>query len=234
MRELEKPVARVFRRLRFQRFLTTLVWSWAIALVDRGRGDRRARSCSIAPCPARTGCRSRWPAGWACWSRRAFAAGHPARAGWTPRSPSTGSFHLNERLSSALTLPDDLRETPAGRALIADAIRKVADLDVAAEFGLRLPRRAWVVLIPAAVAVLLLFVPGLGAQERPGQDQPSRSTPRRWPSRPRSSPRRSPASARRSTRRSSPRPTSCWPRSRRSPTTWPRPPRRPRTSSWSS
>src|SRR5271168_3754597 len=32
MRELEKPVARVFRRLRFQRFVTTLVWSWAIAL----------------------------------------------------------------------------------------------------------------------------------------------------------------------------------------------------------
>ena len=32
MRELEKPVARVFRRLRYQRFLTALVWSWAIAL----------------------------------------------------------------------------------------------------------------------------------------------------------------------------------------------------------
>ena len=32
MRELEKPVARVFRRLRFQRFLAALVWSWAIAL----------------------------------------------------------------------------------------------------------------------------------------------------------------------------------------------------------
>ena len=32
MGELEKPVARVFRRLRFQRFLTTLVWSLSIAL----------------------------------------------------------------------------------------------------------------------------------------------------------------------------------------------------------
>ena len=32
MRELEKPVGRVFRRLRFQRFVTTLVWSWAISL----------------------------------------------------------------------------------------------------------------------------------------------------------------------------------------------------------
>src|SRR5262249_61013105 len=33
MRELEKPVARVFRRMRSQRFLTTLVWSWAIGLI---------------------------------------------------------------------------------------------------------------------------------------------------------------------------------------------------------
>ena len=68
-------------------------------------------------------------------------------------------FHLNERVSSAFSLPADLRETLAGRALIADAARKVADLDVAAEFGLRLPRRAWVVLIPAAAAALLLFAP---------------------------------------------------------------------------
>ena len=68
-------------------------------------------------------------------------------------------FHLNERVSSALSLPADLRETLAGRALIADAARKVADLDVAAEFGLRLPRRAWVVLIPATAAALLLFAP---------------------------------------------------------------------------
>ena len=32
MRELEKPVARVFRRLRYQRFLSALVWSLAMAL----------------------------------------------------------------------------------------------------------------------------------------------------------------------------------------------------------
>src|SRR5262249_56585818 len=32
MRELQKPVARVFRRLRGQRFLAALVWSWAIGL----------------------------------------------------------------------------------------------------------------------------------------------------------------------------------------------------------
>ena len=68
-------------------------------------------------------------------------------------------FHLNERVSTALTLPADLRSTPAGEALVADAIRKVADLDVGAEFGLRMPRRAWVVLIPATISAMLLFAP---------------------------------------------------------------------------
>ncbi len=90
MRELEKPVARVFRRLRFQRFLATLVWSWAIALAVVAGDDRRPRSCSIVTIPGPDwapfavgragghgdrGRRSRWP---------------PARAGWTPRWRSTG------------------------------------------------------------------------------------------------------------------------------------------------
>ncbi len=68
-------------------------------------------------------------------------------------------FQLNERVSSALSLGENLRETPAGQALIADAAKKLSGLDVTAEFGLRLPRRAWVVLIPASVAVLMLFAP---------------------------------------------------------------------------
>ena len=69
------------------------------------------------------------------------------------------AFHLNERVSTALTLPSDLRETSAGHALLADARKKLADLDVTAEFGPKLPRRAWVVLIPASLAVSMLFVP---------------------------------------------------------------------------
>lgn len=70
-------------------------------------------------------------------------------------------YQLNERLSTALSLSDDLRDTPAGSALMKDAIRRVSDLDVTTEFGLRLPRLAWVPLIPGVLAVALLLVPPL-------------------------------------------------------------------------
>jgi hypothetical protein len=69
------------------------------------------------------------------------------------------AFHLNERLSTALTLPPNLRESAAGKALLADAIKHVHDLDIGEHFGLRIPHRAWVPLVPAALALGLLFAP---------------------------------------------------------------------------
>src|SRR4051812_45247183 len=79
-------------------------------------------------------------------------------------------FHLNERLSTAVTLPDDLKATPAGRALLADAVRHVGNLEINTEFALRLPRTAWVPLVPAALALALMFIEPLlqkKAQARP-------------------------------------------------------------------
>src|SRR5207253_234770 len=69
------------------------------------------------------------------------------------------AFHLNERLSTALTLPLALRETPAGRALLADTIKHIEGLDVGERFGLCVPRLAWVPLLPGALAVAMLFAP---------------------------------------------------------------------------
>ncbi len=159
MRELEKPVARVFHRLRGQRFLAALVWSWAVCLaIVAGviAGEKLTNRSLPAP---------DWVPFAVAGGLGLVVAGMIAAFTGPSRMDAAIAidrvFHLNERLSSALTLPEDLRETPAGRALIADAIKKVTDLDVAAEFGLRMPRRAWVALIPAAVAVMLLFAPAL-------------------------------------------------------------------------
>src|SRR5271170_3233658 len=157
MGELEKPVARVFRRLRFQRFLTALVWSWSIALavVAATIGAEKLLNVTI-PGPEWAPFAVAGLVGLVISALVSLASG-PSRMDAAVALDRV--FHLNERVSSALSLPADLRETLAGRALIADAVRKVTDLDVAAEFGLRVPRRAWVVLIPAAVAALLLFAP---------------------------------------------------------------------------
>ncbi|QEH36769.1 hypothetical protein OJF2_53540 [Aquisphaera giovannonii] len=157
MRELEKPVAQVFRRLRLQRFVATFVWTLALALVAVAVVLAASRFLDRAiPGP-------QWlPFVIASGVGAFIAAGVAILTGPSRLDAAVAidrAFHLNERLSTALTLPAELRDTPAGRALMADARRKVQALDVTSPFGLRLPRRAWVVLIPAALAVGTLFLP---------------------------------------------------------------------------
>jgi hypothetical protein len=157
MSELEKQVARVFRRLRYQRFASALVWSWTVALaIVAGIIAGEKLLARSLPGPE-------WlPFAVAGSLGAVLAAGVALFSGPSRLDAAVALdrvFHLNERVSSALNLPEYLRESPAGAALVSDAIRKVTDLDVGAEFGLRLPRRAWVVLIPGAAALLLLLVP---------------------------------------------------------------------------
>ena len=157
MRELEKPVSRVFRRLRFQRFVTTLIWALAIAflLVAVLLGSLKALNL-VMPGPE-------WApfavAGAVAVLIAALVAVFSGASRLDAAVAIDHAFHLNERLSSALTLPADLRESAAGQALLADTVRKLADLDVTSAFATKMPRRAWIVLVPAGLAVLMLFVP---------------------------------------------------------------------------
>ncbi len=157
MRELEKPVAQVFRRLRFQRFVSVLVWTLAASLlvVAMALGVSKAINHAI-PGPE-------WApfavAGGLGFLIAALVAIFSGASRLDAAVAIDHAFHLNERLSSALTLPADLYETPAGSALLADTQKKLADIDVTSAFGTRLPRRAWVVLVPAFLAGSMLFVP---------------------------------------------------------------------------
>jgi hypothetical protein len=157
VRELDKPVGRVRRRLRFQRFLAALVWSLAatllvlVVVLATAKGLNRTL---LGP----------------GWMPLAIAGGTGlilALIGTFVRGPSRvdaaeamdRAFHLDERVSTVLTLPAELHESPAGRALVADAIKHVSDLEIGREFGPRIPRRAWVPLIPATLLLALLFIP---------------------------------------------------------------------------
>jgi len=157
VRELDKPIGRVWRRMRAQRFLASLVWCLAGGLA-LATSVLAAEKLGEVPVPGAT------------WLP--FAIGGAlalvvavAIASFTGPDRTDAAvaldraFGLNERLSTALTLPEAARETPAGRALVADAVRHVADLDVAARFGLAIPRRAWLPLVPAVLAGAVLLVP---------------------------------------------------------------------------
>ena len=157
LKELERPVGRVFRRLRVQRFLGATVWAWAGAFL--------AAAATIGAFKALDR-----PLPFPGWAPFAVAAGlgvlmavfvavltGPSRV--DAATALDRAFHLHEPVSSALTLPADFRETPAGRALIADAIRRVEAVDVASAFGFKLPRRAWAPIVPALVGVGLLYAP---------------------------------------------------------------------------
>lgn len=157
MQELEKPIRNVFLRLRLQRFLTALVWSLAGCLL----------AVSIAVGVEKL---ARLPVPGPDWLPFAVAGGlslliAAGLALWTGPSRTDAAvaidraFHLNERLSTALTLPADLRESPAGRALLHDTVSHVRGLEVGSRFGLKPPRRAWLPIVPGLIALALLFVP---------------------------------------------------------------------------
>jgi len=157
VKELDKPIGRVWRRLRLQRFLTSTVWCLAagLALATVVLGVEKLGQ---VPIPGALW----WP--FAIGGGLSLvAAGLIAALTGPDRTEAAvaldRAFGLNERLSTALTLPEELRQTSAGRALIADAIRHVADLDVTDRFGLSVPRRAWLPIIPVAIAGVILLVP---------------------------------------------------------------------------
>jgi hypothetical protein len=162
VRELETPIGRVWRRLRFQQFLAALTWCWcatlalvALTLAAEKLTHRALPGSGWLPFAVAGG------VGLAAAALIALLNG-PSRV--DAAVAIDRAFHLDERLSTVLTLPESLRDTPAGRALLADTIRHVSGLDVRPAFGPRLPRLAWIPIVPAVLAVALLFAPELSQQ----------------------------------------------------------------------
>ena len=157
MRELDKPIGRAFRRMRMQRFLSALVWCWgaglfavAVTIGVEKIADRNLPGADWVPFAVAGG------VGLVVAALIAIFTG-PSRVDAAVAIDRL--FGLNDRLATTLTLPDDLRSTPAGQALVADTLKHVGDLDIASKFGLALPRKAWIPVVPALLAVGLLFIP---------------------------------------------------------------------------
>ena len=157
MREFDVPIGRVWRRMRAQRFLAASVWCLGAALIVAALAIGAARlSGRPVPGPAWAPFAVAVGVGLVAAALIALATG-PSRL--DAAVAIDRAFHLNERLSTALTLPDGLRASSAGAALMADALRHVEALDLGEHFGLKAPRRAWVPIIPAALALGVLYLP---------------------------------------------------------------------------
>jgi septal ring factor EnvC (AmiA/AmiB activator) len=158
MDTLRKQIARVRRRLVLQQFLGVLAWAWFATLL--------AAATAIFV-------QKQWLSevdGWrwaGYWLGGAVALGLIVAFAWTLvfRLPELDAaieldrrFGLKERVSSSLALAPEDFETPAGRALLDDTIRRVGKLDVDAKFPLVFKRSTWLPALPAALAFAFCFL----------------------------------------------------------------------------
>ena len=157
---LRQQIHRAGRRLALQRFLSLVWWHlFAALLLAAGLvGLDHFYPLGVKPLV--------WPAG-------ALGLGIVSAVVWafaTRRDDLEAAleidrrFGLKERVSSTLALGPEQLDTPAGKALVDDAAKRVARLHVAEQFRLRLSRWAWLPLAPGAAAFLLaLFLhPAVG------------------------------------------------------------------------
>jgi hypothetical protein len=151
MNQLRTKVSKVGRRLGLQRFVNLLVWCLFASLLAAAVWVAVDK---FVPLGVPLNGVLLGAVGAACIAAAAITV---------IRRPSSldaalaldHEFELKERVSSTLSLDPEQCDTPAGRALIADTLKRVEHLEIGERFGLRLPRRAWLPL-PAALSVLLV------------------------------------------------------------------------------
>jgi hypothetical protein len=157
MDQLHEQVARARRRLVLEQFLAHAVRCVFAALVVATVGIAVPRLIAIHSLP------SRWDAiclvcalGCGLWAAIAWTY-MKSRSALEAAVEIDRRFDLRERVASSLSLSPEDQTTDAGRALMSDAVRAVSRIDVNEKFRVRLSRRAWLPLVPAVIAFLLMI-----------------------------------------------------------------------------
>lgn len=170
MDQIREQVKRAQRRLSLELFLNRLLRCWFVTLIVAVVALAVPKIWSIG----------HWfeeglPANWSMGCIVAgLVAGVIFALGWTwlrGRSELEAAveidrrYGLKERVASSLSLSTDDAETPAGQALLTDAMRAVGRIDVDEKFKIRFQQRAWLPLVPALLAfVLAVLVDNQDAQ----------------------------------------------------------------------
>lgn len=173
MEEIKRQVSRARRRLITEQFLGVATWSLFAALLVS------AIAIAIPKIWVVSFAGDTWT--WS-WLGGGLGAGLLLACLWTywiRRSAMEAAleidrrFGLKERVSSTLSLePGDL-ETEVGQALVSDAERRVARVNVREQFGVKMNWRALLPLAPALAAGLLLLAPNA---EKPAEASHSATT----------------------------------------------------------
>ena len=155
MDQILQRVAQARRRLWLELFLHRLVRCWFAALATAVAAIAAPKLVAVEGLPNR----------WALLcTLAALAVGFMAACLWTwlrGRSQLEAAmeidrrYGLNERVASSLSLTPAERQTPAGQALVTDAVRAIRRVDVNKRFRIHLDKRAWLPLAPAMLAFLL-------------------------------------------------------------------------------
>lgn len=148
---LKQQVRRAQRRLTLQRFFAVLSWSWFAALLAAAALIALGKYYPLGVLP------------WG-WVAIALGVGLVFAGGWTwftGRGQLEAAleidrrFGLKERVSSTFALGPDQLDSPAGKALVEDALKRVGRLHIGEQFRVKLSRWTWLPLAPAALAFLL-------------------------------------------------------------------------------
>ena len=171
MDPLLKQVRQAQRRLALQQFSKVLPWCWFFALLLAGIAIVVHKFFPVIKDE---------PLWIAAWTGGSMVAGLIVAIAWTfwGKGDSLAAaievdrrFALKERVSTALALTPEELETPAGQAVLHDAMRRLDRLDVPDRFRIVVGRRALLPLIPALAAfALALFV------DQRGQSNPAQAT----------------------------------------------------------
>ena len=158
MDQLREQVARARRRLVLEQFLGRLVWCLLAAFT----------LAAIAVAVPRVLVVDNLPVNWDnAWLLGALVTGVLSAGAWTlvrSRSPLDAAieidrrFELRERVASSLSLAPEEQKSEVGRAVVNDAVRAVSRIEVDEKFRVKLDRRAWWPLVPAAIVFVLVHV----------------------------------------------------------------------------
>jgi len=164
MDQIREQVRRARRRLSLELFLNRLLRCWLATCILAVLGLAVPKLWGI-----------RLPANWPLLCILAGAVtGLLFALGWTwlrGRSALEAAveidrrFDLKERVASSLSLTPAAAKTSAGQALLTDTVRAVGRIAIHEKFKIRVQQRAWLPLVPALLAFLLVvFVDNRTAQ----------------------------------------------------------------------